>query len=105
MFTHLRASIDTPSWYDHLFSAPPCLALTPLCSRIDKILGFRFPPYTTSKMDKLNSRLNVKLPARPTGPPAVASNGGVRKWFLLAFAMAFVGALTKMKNRLPFIKT
>ncbi|KAJ7940200.1 NAD-aldehyde dehydrogenase [Mycena leptocephala] len=86
MFTHLRASIDTPSW-------------------IDKILGFRFPPYTTSKMDKLNSRLNVKLPARPTGPPAVASNGGVRKWFLLAFAMAFVGALTKMKNRLPFIKT
>ncbi|KAJ6531227.1 aldehyde dehydrogenase [Mycena capillaripes] len=84
MFTHLRASIDTPAW-------------------IDKILGFRFPPYTASNLAKV-SRLSVKLPARPTGPPAEVAGGAMRKWFLLAFAVAVVGALTKMKNRLAIIK-
>ncbi|KAJ7024307.1 NAD-aldehyde dehydrogenase [Mycena alexandri] len=86
MFTHLRASIDTPGW-------------------IDKLLGFRFPPYSQSKLDKIHSRLNVKLPARPTGPPSAgrASGDGGRKWFLLAFALAVVGALTKMKSLQQFI--
>jgi aldehyde dehydrogenase (NAD+)/aldehyde dehydrogenase (NAD(P)+) len=85
MFTHLRASIDSPGW-------------------MDKILGFRFPPYTSSSLAKLKRTMGVKLPPRPTGPPAVTANGTRRKWFLLAFAVAILGALTKMKNRLAFIK-
>ncbi|KAF8190927.1 aldehyde dehydrogenase [Mycena galopus ATCC 62051] len=87
MFTHLRASIDSPGW-------------------MDKILGFRFPPYTSSNLTKIKRTLGIKLPPRPTGPPAVtgAANGTRRKWFLLAFAVAILGALTKMKNRLAFIK-
>ncbi|KAF7363850.1 Aldehyde dehydrogenase [Mycena sanguinolenta] len=85
MFTHLRASIDAPGW-------------------IDKVFNFRFPPYTTSNIAKMKARLGAKLPPRPTGPPpgTVASRGG--KWFLLAFVVAILGALTKMKNRMPFVK-
>ncbi|KAK7038096.1 aldehyde dehydrogenase [Favolaschia claudopus] len=78
MFTHLRASIDSPGW-------------------IDKILGFRYPPYTSNKLAKVQARLSVKLPPRPSGPPAVAAASG-RKWWLFAFAVAIVGALTRMKN-------
>ncbi|KAF7337964.1 Aldehyde dehydrogenase [Mycena venus] len=87
MFTHLRASIDSPGW-------------------IDKLLAFRFPPYTPANMAKIKARLGVKLPPRPTGPPTVATtaSGAGRKWFLLAFAVAVLGALTKMKNRLAVIK-
>ncbi|KAF8142975.1 NAD-dependent aldehyde dehydrogenase [Mycena galopus ATCC 62051] len=87
MFTHLRASIDSPGW-------------------MDKILGFRFPPYTSSNLAKIKRTLGIKLPPRPTGPPTVtgATNGTRSKWFLLALAVAILGALTKMKNRLAFIK-
>ncbi|KAJ7685591.1 NAD-aldehyde dehydrogenase [Mycena polygramma] len=87
MFTHLRASIDTPGW-------------------IDKILGFRFPPYSDSKLKQAHSRLAIKLPARPSGPPTAetAGAGALRKWFLLAFAVAVVGALTRLKNRLGLIR-
>ncbi|KAJ7749555.1 NAD-aldehyde dehydrogenase [Mycena maculata] len=86
MFTHLRATMDTPGW-------------------IDKILGFRYPPYTARSLQALHSRLPRKLPVRPSGPPGAASSaGGVRKWFLLAFAMAVLGALTKMKNRFTGIR-
>ncbi|KAJ7074072.1 NAD-aldehyde dehydrogenase [Mycena amicta] len=83
MFTHLRASIDTPSW-------------------IDKLLGVRYPPYTDKNLSFLKKNLGQKLPARPSGPPASSASGtsGARKWFLLAVAVALVGALTKMKNRL-----
>ncbi|KAJ7217157.1 NAD-aldehyde dehydrogenase [Mycena pura] len=82
MFTHLRSSIDNPSW-------------------VDMILGARYPPYTDKKL-KAVSRLAPKLPARPTGPPtaSAASNRATRKWFFLALAVAVVGVLTKMKNRL-----
>jgi aldehyde dehydrogenase (NAD+)/aldehyde dehydrogenase (NAD(P)+) len=78
-----------------------------LTRRLDKILGFRFPPYTDSNNAKLKARLGVKLPARPTGPPAVAATGAGgagRKWFLLAFAVAILGALTKLKNRLAVVQ-
>ncbi|KAJ7311505.1 NAD-aldehyde dehydrogenase [Mycena albidolilacea] len=88
MFTHYRSSIDAPGW-------------------LDKILGFRFPPYTDSNSAKLKARLGIKLPARPTGPPAVAATGdggAGRKWFLLAFAVAILGALTKLKNRLAVVQ-
>lgn len=55
MFTHLRATIDSPGW-------------------IDKVLAFRFPPYTDKNLRTLRSRLDVKLPARPSGPPSAASS-------------------------------
>ncbi|KAG6818812.1 hypothetical protein H0H93_001417 [Arthromyces matolae] len=75
-FTHLRASLDSPSW-------------------VDMIIGFRFPPYNDSKLKK-TLKMFPRLPARPTGPPS----GALRskrwgKWFLLAFAMALIGGLTQ----------
>ncbi|KAF7311330.1 hypothetical protein MKEN_01034700 [Mycena kentingensis (nom. inval.)] len=81
MFTHVRASIDVPGW-------------------IDKLLGARYPPYTDKKLNLLKTTLMPKLPARPKGPPAVATSasGGARKWFLLALAVAVAGALTKLKT-------
>ncbi|KAF5357137.1 hypothetical protein D9756_006811 [Leucocoprinus leucothites] len=80
MFTHLRSSMDTPGW-------------------IDRILGFRFPPYN-DKSFKGASRLVKSLPPRPTGPPRAEAANGVAtkwwgKWFLLAFAVAIAGGLTK----------
>jgi len=82
MFTHLRATIDSPGW-------------------IDKLLSFRFPPYTDKSLQTLQARMTTKLPARPSGPPNATggSGGGMSKWFFLAFAVAVAGALTKLKNR------
>ncbi|KAJ7461546.1 NAD-aldehyde dehydrogenase [Mycena latifolia] len=85
MFTHLRATLDSPGW-------------------IDKILGFRFPPYTAKNLQTFRARLTTKLPPRPTGPPGeAAASSAVRKWFLVAFVVAIMGALTKLKNRLPMV--
>ncbi|KAJ6531647.1 NAD-aldehyde dehydrogenase [Mycena vulgaris] len=86
MFTHLRATIDSPGW-------------------IDKLMGFRYPPYTPKSLAGLNARMSIKLPTRPTGPPgAPSANGAARKWFLLAFAMAVVGVLTKLKTRFAAVR-
>ncbi|KAF8958145.1 NAD-aldehyde dehydrogenase [Flammula alnicola] len=75
MFTHFRASMDSPGW-------------------IDLILKFRFPPYNTSKADA-TLRLMSSLPARPTGPPAAAgTTKWWGKWFILALAVAVAGGLT-----------
>jgi len=52
MFTHLRASLDSPSW-------------------LDKIMGARYPPYTSKKLATFETLLGVKLPARP------ANNGRI----------------------------
>ncbi|KAJ7481185.1 NAD-aldehyde dehydrogenase [Mycena galericulata] len=58
-FTHYRATLDSPGW-------------------IDKVLSFRFPPYTTESLQALHSRIpSPKLPARPKGPPASRRCGGV----------------------------
>ncbi|KAH0826687.1 Aldehyde/histidinol dehydrogenase [Lanmaoa asiatica] len=46
LFTHQRASIDSPSW-------------------MDMILGSRFPPYSVKKESWLKSVLGVRLPPRP----------------------------------------
>ncbi|KAF9225706.1 NAD-dependent aldehyde dehydrogenase [Gyrodon lividus] len=54
LFTHMRSSLDSPSW-------------------IDKILGSRFPPYSAKKESWLKTVLGVKLPPRVR--PAPASNG------------------------------
>ncbi|KAF9443399.1 aldehyde dehydrogenase [Macrolepiota fuliginosa MF-IS2] len=54
VFTHLRSSMDSPSW-------------------IDKILGFRFPPYNDLESARAASLLRKSLPRRPTGPPKVSA--------------------------------
>ncbi|KAF9471948.1 NAD-aldehyde dehydrogenase [Pholiota conissans] len=74
MFTHLRTSIDSPSW-------------------VDIILKFRFPPYTASKQDQ-PLRLMGSLPARPKGPPSAVGGKWWAKWFILALAVAVAGGLT-----------
>ncbi|KAG5641769.1 hypothetical protein DXG03_004264 [Asterophora parasitica] len=75
-FTHLRSSLDSPSW-------------------IDRIIGFRFPPYTDTKF-KAAMKLLPSLPARPSGPPAVAARTKWwGRWFFLAFVIAVAGGLTK----------
>ncbi|KAF7295551.1 hypothetical protein MIND_01095100 [Mycena indigotica] len=86
IFTHLRASIDTPSW-------------------IDKLLGVRYPPYTDKNLDFIKKNLSQKLPSRPRAPPSgTTASSGARKWFLLALAVAVVGALTRMKSRVGAIR-
>ncbi|KAF9047766.1 Aldehyde/histidinol dehydrogenase [Panaeolus papilionaceus] len=73
MFTHLRASLDSPSW-------------------VDAVLKFRYPPYTESKANAA-MRLLGSLPARPTGPPSAAGQKWWGKWFIVAFAIAIAAAL------------
>ncbi|KAM6503217.1 NAD-aldehyde dehydrogenase [Amanita muscaria] len=73
-FTHFRSSIDSPSW-------------------IDKILGFRFPPYTSKKLKSADKAFGVTLPTRPTGPPSGSSKGS-GKWYLLIFAALIAGVWT-----------
>ncbi|KAG5351806.1 hypothetical protein C0989_004843 [Termitomyces sp. Mn162] len=66
-FTHLRASLDSPSW-------------------VDKIIGFRFPPYDKYKLN-MAYKLFPSLPARPIGAPSViAKYKWWGKWFFFAFA-------------------
>ncbi|PPQ70858.1 hypothetical protein CVT26_014081 [Gymnopilus dilepis] len=75
LFTHLRASLDNPSW-------------------IDWILSFRFPPYNEKK-EAAATRLLRGLPPRPSGPPpAGSSNKSWGKWYILALAVAVAGGLT-----------
>ncbi|PPQ70793.1 hypothetical protein CVT24_001074 [Panaeolus cyanescens] len=79
MFTHLRSSLDSPSW-------------------VDAVIKFRYPPYTKAKTDA-TMRLMGSLPARPTGPP-VAGQKWWGKWFIVAFAVALAGGLTQKWKRL-----
>ncbi|RDB27993.1 Aldehyde dehydrogenase, dimeric NADP-preferring [Hypsizygus marmoreus] len=74
-FTHLRSSLDSPGW-------------------VDKIIGFRFPPYTDAKL-KSAMKLLPSLPARPKGPPSAASSRKWwGKWFFLALVVVVAGGLT-----------
>ncbi|KAF9557043.1 NAD-dependent aldehyde dehydrogenase [Agrocybe pediades] len=89
LFTHLRSSLDSPSW-------------------IDYIIKFRFPPYNASKTDA-TMRLLKSLPARPKGPPAVAGAAGASKWwgkwFILALAVAVAGGLTSSRLKTGIART
>jgi aldehyde dehydrogenase (NAD+) len=89
MFTHLRASLDSPGLFVVYFSLLPTYSLFAPC-RIDSILGGRFPPYTVSFDDLfspaapnvcvqaknesfLTNSLGIKLPPRPR----LSANGHV----------------------------
>jgi len=78
IFTHLRSSIDNPSW-------------------VDKILSMRYPPYTQKKLSLVQKAFFPSLPARPTGPPSLGDAPTKRwgRWFLLAVAVTLAGVLTK----------
>ncbi|KLO16920.1 aldehyde dehydrogenase [Schizopora paradoxa] len=76
LFTHLRATLDSPSW-------------------VDKILGARYAPYTPKKLASIKSIIY------PSMPPRVGSSswfGG--RWFaaLLCVSVA-VGLVTKLTVR------
>ncbi|KAF8221246.1 NAD-aldehyde dehydrogenase [Tricholoma matsutake] len=77
LFTQLRSSIDSPSW-------------------LDKIMGYRFPPFTDGKI-KTAGLLAPSLPARPTGPPCTMATRSKwwRKWFILAI-LVIVGLTRRM---------
>ncbi|TFK21603.1 aldehyde dehydrogenase [Coprinopsis marcescibilis] len=75
LFTHLRGSIDSPSW-------------------LDRILSFRYPPYTLKKY-KATHQFAPKLPGKPTGPPSLTEGGSWGKWFVVALVAAVAAGLTK----------
>lgn len=68
---------------------------------VDKLLSFRFPPYTPTKV-KRTGLMTRRLPAKPKGLPGVASTRvlGVNKWFVLAVAVAVAVALTRGQTKL-----
>ncbi|OJA12078.1 hypothetical protein AZE42_02179 [Rhizopogon vesiculosus] len=79
MFTHLRASLDSPGF-------------------IDSILGGRFPPYTAKSEAFLKSSLGSKLPPRPRLSVAGGASGYAliekksnTKWILFLVGLAIVG--------------
>ncbi|KII87684.1 hypothetical protein PLICRDRAFT_141625 [Plicaturopsis crispa FD-325 SS-3] len=81
IFTHLRASMDSPGW-------------------LDLILGSRFPPYSEKK-DRALSQLTPSLPARPKGPPPASAQSNGRWWarrLIFAFALAVAAVLMKRKT-------
>lgn len=69
-FTHLRSTIDNPGW-------------------VDKILGFRYPPYTSKNLSRANMALFPSLPARS----GESNNRFGRYTSLLVFALGLVMAL------------
>jgi len=78
-FTHLKCVLESPSW-------------------IDRILSFRFPPYTDHKVSKA-MKFIVSLPPRPTGPPSL--DRPKRVWPLRALIAAFVAVLGLLYRRKP----
>ncbi|OCH93073.1 NAD-aldehyde dehydrogenase [Obba rivulosa] len=73
MFTHLRVTIDSPSW-------------------LDKILSGRFPPYTEKKFKTLSKLLYPSLPPRPG---TKRSNSAWIVWAVAALAVVSGAVLAK----------
>jgi aldehyde dehydrogenase (NAD+)/aldehyde dehydrogenase (NAD(P)+) len=81
MFTHLRASIDSPSWFDIVVSG-------------------RFPPYNSSKERSLNKVTFPSLPPRASKRPGT----NVKWWGSALFTLALaVAVLTKRGSLLPYL--
>jgi aldehyde dehydrogenase (NAD+) len=82
MFTHLRSSLDSPSW-------------------VDTLLSWRYPPYTVAKMKAMARFTRGGLPSRPTGPPTPhVSRGFWSKWLTFFLALALTGALAKNQHKI-----
>ncbi|KIK59512.1 hypothetical protein GYMLUDRAFT_44485 [Collybiopsis luxurians FD-317 M1] len=82
MFTHLRSSIDSPSW-------------------VDMLLSFRYPPYTPAKLKSMARFMNAGLPPRPSGPPkANVSRGSWSSWLTFLLALTLAGSLMKRQIKL-----
>ncbi|KAI5885611.1 aldehyde dehydrogenase [Schizophyllum commune H4-8] len=77
-FTHVRTEMDSPAF-------------------IDKILWWRFPPYTDAKLRAMLRMMKDGLPAKPKGPPRLdgASEGGWRKWAVVLLAVTAAAAAVK----------
>ncbi|KAL1730895.1 Aldehyde/histidinol dehydrogenase [Schizophyllum commune] len=77
-FSHIRTEIDSPAF-------------------IDKILWWRFPPYTDSKLRAMFRMMKDGLPAKPKGPPRLdgKSEGGWRKWAVVFLAVTAAAAAVK----------
>ncbi|KAI0729259.1 NAD-aldehyde dehydrogenase [Fomitopsis betulina] len=74
-FTHLRPTIDNPSWVDKL------------------LMSGRYPPYNRGAIEKLNKMTAPRLPSRPGSRPSI-----LKKWQLWLI-LAVVGLVTKTKWR------
>ncbi|KAL0069664.1 Hexadecenal dehydrogenase [Marasmius tenuissimus] len=91
MFTHLRASIDSPKW-------------------IDMLLGFRYPPYTPKNFSQLKKLLGASLPPRPSGPPPAnadevnAKRASWLKWLKFLLVPAIAAVLLKREMILQNLK-
>ncbi|ESK93570.1 aldehyde dehydrogenase [Moniliophthora roreri MCA 2997] len=88
MFTHLRSSLDSPSW-------------------IESLLAFRYPPYTAKKFATMNRTFMPRLPARPKGPPPPdadeKSGSSWAKWLTFILAAALAGGLLEREKVLQAI--
>ncbi|KZT73583.1 aldehyde dehydrogenase [Daedalea quercina L-15889] len=63
-FTHLRATIDNPSWVDKL------------------LMSARYPPYDRGAIEKLNKMIAPRLPPRPGTRPSLLKRWQL--WLILA---------------------
>ncbi|KAL1738797.1 Aldehyde/histidinol dehydrogenase, partial [Schizophyllum fasciatum] len=80
-FSHLRTEIDSPAF-------------------VDKLLWWRFPPYTDGKLRAMFRLMKDGLPAKPKGPPrGEGSRTGWGKWLVVALAVAAAAAAKKGVER------
>ncbi|KAF5389876.1 hypothetical protein D9757_003571 [Collybiopsis confluens] len=82
MFTHLRSSIDSPSW-------------------IDMLLSWRYPPYSAASLKAMARFTSAGLPPRPSGPPkAHVSRGYWSRWSTFLLALVLAGGLMKRQIKM-----
>ncbi|TFY75700.1 hypothetical protein EWM64_g8313 [Hericium alpestre] len=82
MFTHLRPTLDSPSW-------------------VEMLMSFRYPPYTAAKARNIERMLAPSLPARPPGLPLVGGGKTANRWgvwLLIVAAAAGVGLIQARRS-------
>lgn len=80
-FSHMRAEIDNPKF-------------------VDKILWWRYPPYTDANIRAMKRVMRDGLPAKPKGPPSLSSGKSVSwgKWVMVLVAIAAAAAVKKNRS-------
>jgi len=76
-FTHLRSSIDSPTW-------------------LDVVLKNRYPPYTSAKLKTMFSLILPSLPPRPGQPPSLFAR--MRSALLFALLAALSALVARRKG-------